>query len=612
MKFKINIPAILAIITAGVIINLLSIGLIAYFLPFTKEYKLSGANEAINYVLLNPWEAISVLFKGSETAILSEVHNIYMNGTIQGIFWTIVAFFLLRSILKRRKKFDKEDAHEYGSHGSARWATNQEIKSRFHQTDQGMIVGAHKGKACIQPLDRSNNHMTVTYGGSGSGKTAGYIIPNIFHIAETLQESFVLTDPKGEIYNTTADYLRKQGYNIISINLLDLLYSHCYNPLDYIYSGLEAQALAKTIINNTSVGSKDRGDMWERAELSLLSAIIQYIKETRPKEEQHLTSVLEMGTSFGDNPKKIDEVFNELPKTSTARQLYRIFNLSEDRTRSGILIGFGVRLQLWAEPSIQKLTATSDFDLNDLGKKKTALYILTPDGESTFDMITALMIDQAFQELIKQANKNENEQLGVPVRMLLDELANIAPINDLQRRITAVRSRGVRVSLILQGVRQFENRYGKGVADEILDSADNQLLLAANHEATSRYFANKLGQTTIMISSQSETETRKGGSSGKNYNFTGKPLMNFTEIENKPDDDLILIQKGNKAPVYLKKYLYDKVNRWDYQKIHWSKEQPKAKEMPPVFRPENMQEPQELIQEPQQEKEEKQQIDLFN
>src|SRR5690606_33656566 len=216
------------------------------------------------------------------------------------------------------------------------------------------------------------------------------------------------------------------------------------------------------------------------------TALILYVKEVCPPEEQHLTSVLEVGLSIGDNPEAMDALFEKLPRQSAARMAYRIFDQSEDRTRSSILTGFGNRLRLWAEPEIQRLTAKTDIDLEQLGEpgRKIALYILTPSYDSTFDMIPAMVVDQAFQQLYRKAERMPGNRLATPVRLFLDELANIAPISELRRKVATMRGYGISAFLIFQSKSQFENRYGKEVAAEIIDSCDTRLLLGTNDPGT--------------------------------------------------------------------------------------------------------------------------------
>ncbi|WP_161804968.1 VirD4-like conjugal transfer protein, CD1115 family [Peribacillus butanolivorans] len=344
-----------------------------------------------------------------------------------------------------------------------------------------------------------------------------------------------------------------------------------------------------------------------KAERALYTALILYLKECRPKEEQHLSSVLRLGLQVGKQPKLLNELFESLPEDSEAKYFYDIFNMAEDKTRSGILVGFGVRLQLWAIKEIRELTSHSDFHLRDLGKKKMALFILTRDEESTFDLLTAMVVDQCFQELVKEARTQPNQRLKVPVRLILDEIANIAPINDLQKRVSVMRSRGVYISLIFQGMQQFKNRYGEGLAAEISDSCDNQIILQANDDTTAVPVSKMLGNTTVLTNSVSQSQNDKGTSDGMNYSMTGTELMRPEDIRNKEDHKLILIQKGQ-PPVFLDKCFYFNQKQWKNLEQTNSYDEPNRESKPiSIFNPEPI-----LFEEKEQEnQEDTEKVDLF-
>ena len=550
--------------TVGSFINVTVVGGVSYVLALFPENGMKAPQVALELFKEQPYQTLKLLFDPNHP-----VNDFYTSPELQITFWLTFLFLAVKKP-KGNKNLTMEDASEYGSHGTSRW--EKDIKRL--RKKEGMIVGAEKRlfslKPLIQPVDGNNNHMTLVYGGAGSGKTAGFSIPNILHISETLGESFVITDPKGDIYKATRNHLVDNGYNVIIVNLVDMTRSAHYNPMDYITKESDSMSLATTIMKNTSGSDKPKDSMWEQAEHALLSSLIQYLKECRPKEEQHIKNVLHIGNSIRKDPKKLDQLFNDLPDESAAKHLYNIFANSEDKTRSGILIGFASRLRLWALNDVSQLTATSDFDVNDLGEKKTALFIITPDADSTFDMITAMLIDQVFQELIRQANEREEKKLKVPVRMILDEVANIAPISDLKRRVAVMRSRGVRISLLFQGVQQFKNAYGEGTAAEISDSCDNMIVMAANDSSTSVPISKKLGSKTIKISSESHSGNKSGSSSGINYSFTGRALKTPDEIETMPKEKCILFQKGH-YPSYVNKYFYFKNKDWkDLEEYDWT------------------------------------------
>lgn len=574
------------VLIVGVLINVVLVGYMALLAAFVIIHKIKGLEILFDTITAQPaYIYKSVLFGNSTDPLLNLSHSYYTNMKLQAVYWIAYLFFTFKIMFSKSKNFSKLEADKFGTHGTARWSTSKEVNERFFQTEKGMILGEYKGKPCIQGIDTENNHMCLIYGGSGSGKTAGYSIPNILHISETLGESFVVTDPKGDIYNATVPTLEKLGYKVYRVNLLDFRKSNGYNSLEYVTNGPEAMSLASTIINNTS-GPNEKIDFWGKAEKALYGALIMYLVENRPKEERHIANVLRLGNLIGRKPKLVDKLFMQLPDDSTAKNLWYIFANSEEKTRSGILIGFGVRLQLWADKEICKLTSRNDFNIRILGQEKAAVFILTPDEESTFDLITAMFIDQTFQELTKEARTQANGKLKNPVRMILDEIANIAPVHDLQKRVSVMRSRGVRISLIFQGIQQFKNRYGDGIAAAISDSCDNQIVLRANDLTTAEPVSKMLGNTTILTNSINESSNDRGSSLGMNYSMQGKSLMDPNEIRTMPKNKMILFQT-NSDPVYMDKYFWFKQDRWkDVVETSWTHEKNRESFEVQYFKPE--------------------------
>lgn len=548
----------------GIFVNLAAVIGLAYVL-FIKEYGGSGPEKLFNEFLLKPDVFFSVLFLGETKNVNAYeiLHMIFSDLKIQGFFW-LFYFCLMYLGLSNKKSLEKRDASEYGSHGSQRWATDQEIKSALLKNKNGFIVGEFKKKLAVHSLDSNLNNNICAFGGSGSGKSAGFSIPNILYNAMEVGESMVITDPKGELYNTTVPTLRQNGYDILVFNLLNPKKSMRYNSLDFVDNIEDAMSLAEMIIANSGGMSKD--PMWTNAEIAYFAALMMYLKETRPKEEQHVKSILQFGTRIGSDEELLDEIFFSLPEDSEALEMYHIFRNAKDKTRAGILIGFGVRLKLWVSRNIAELTSKSDFDINQLGQKKTALFILTPDSDTTYDLLPALLIDQMFNQLYKQAGRNDSLKLNVSVRCILDELANIARINGFERKVSTMRSRGISVVPIFQSITQFKNRYNDDKWSEILSSTDTIAFLGTNDKETAKYFSEKLGNTTLLINSMSEGYNRTSMS----HNFMGRPLMTPDEIERMREDQIIIFQRG-KNPMLIKKHMYYKQKKWaKLQKTNWN------------------------------------------
>lgn len=563
-------------------------------LEYLREYNMLGFKLFYYEFFLNPKDALNALLfaKTGDNSLWQTIHAKYFSLESQLIFFTIFVYASFK-ILLPDKKFKKQNASDFGSHGSARWATKDEIKKNLLKDKNGFILGEYNGELAVHPKESKLNQIITTFGGSGSGKSAGYSITNTLYNAEEVGESLVITDPKGELYNTTSKHLKENGYNIRVFNLLDMKRSDRYNPMEYIETTEEALSLANMIISNTE-GKTPKGDsFWKDAEMAYFASLMMYIKETRPKDEHHIKSVLQFGTRIGQDEDLLNAIFSQLPEDSEALEMYNIFKLAEDKTRANILIGFGVRLKLWVSKNIAQLTRTNDFDLNELGRRKTALFLIIPDSDSTYDLLPGLLIDQLLQELYKQAARNDNLRLNVDVRFILDELANIAAINDFERKVSTMRSRGISVVPIFQSLTQFKNRYDNNRWSEILASSDTIVFLGTNDKDTAKYFSDKIGNTTLLVNSVSQSENQKGSSQSKNHSFMGRALITADELEKLPEDEVIIMQRG-RYPVRVKKHFWYKQTQWkNVKKVNWSNDIPEREDPPlsifnPLLKPEQI------------------------
>lgn len=563
----------MVVVFLGIMVNYLAGYLIAYS-QYITYYKVKGIEIINEEFIKDPILAFQVLFGINQSQdVFIDIHNIYSEPMFHIIFLCFYGYFVF-SYFTKSKKMEIKDASDYGSHGSARWANKKEIKALISD-EPGFILGEYKGKKVIHPKDDKKtrlNQNVASFGGAGTGKTAGYGISNILENAEVVGESMVITDPKGELYNKTSGHLKNLGYDILYFNLLDMTRSLRYNPLDYVSNTEEALSLANMIISNTE-GKNSGGDsMWKNAEMAYFASLMMYLKETMPRDLQTIKSVLQLGTRIGADEDVLDDMFAGLPEDSEALEMYNIFRLAQDKTRAGILIGFGVRLKLWVSKNVANLTSTSDFDLNQLGRKKTALYLLIPDSDSTFDLLPALMLDQLLHELYKQASKNDTERLEVDTRIIADEIANIAAINDFERKVSTMRSRGISVVPIFQSITQFKNRYDRDRWSEILASSDTIVFLGTADKDTAKYFSEKLGDTSLLINSLSESSNNKGDSESKSHNVIRRTLMTPDELERMGEDKVIVFQRG-KYPMILDKHFYFKQKKWsNLPKANWFKD----------------------------------------
>ena len=526
----------------------------------------------------------------------------------------LVVFYMSLFKMWRKRKYD--DASKYGSHGTSRWAKTREIfrlgeltKMPVNEKDApGVILGSLMGTLrkiyVTLPPDSEYNQNIILYGGSGIGKSYTWVKTQILHaifpfypsdtfstkiklvvvkslgpIGRSVAEwfnwptsprakeakrrripkeySMVVVDPKGENYTDTAGILEKNGYKVWMVNLIDLWLSAHWNPLDYVRDDLEAEKLAVTIISNSSLGHRGGGDpFWERAETALLAALILFVKYELPEDQQNLSNVLTIILTIGDDENTLNGMFDNLAFNHPAKMKYKIFALSEDKTRTGILIGFSSHLQLWTNRYIQDLTVQSDFKLGDLGTQKIALFLVIPDADKTFKSVTSLFFAQCFQEWWKVARKH-GDTLPVGVRLIMDEFANIGYIPDFAERMSVMRSKSVSAQIILQTRSQLDNLY-KDTADIIAAACDTTVFLGTNDDKTAESMSKTLGDMTIKVQSTS-SDPKKIFHAKENLSeqYQERKLMKPEEIKRNSRKLNIIIQNGA-FPFKTKKTPYTK------------------------------------------------------
>jgi type IV secretion system protein VirD4 len=454
-------------------------------------------------------------------------------------------------------------ASHYGSHGTGRWATPEEIVATFPEEGAGALLGrldqGRRWRPVVFPWSSTRrNRFVLLIGPPGSGKTYCYSLPNLLHAAEVdRKRTLVLTDPKGDLHRDTASHLQKRGFQVLTLNLIDFAASSRYNPMDYVSTPEQAQKLAATILANTD-GAHGGGDpFWREAEGSLLACMIWFVKATLPAAHQHLGCVLHLTAAFGANKELMNQAFARFDQNDSRRRLYGPVALLEDKTRTGVFVGVTAsRLKIWASEQITSLTAASDFRIRDLAQKPTVLYLIIPDADPTYRVLSSLFFDQVFQELIAEADEGGG-RLKVECRLLLEEMANIGRIPDLDKRLATIRSRGILVEMVLQTLGQLKALYGEAW-NTICGCADTLVVLGANDLETARYVSDRLGTTTIRTASVSQTQAEHGGSEGLSYSYTARPLMLPDEVAGQGEgglgpDELLLVQRGL-APARLQKY----------------------------------------------------------
>ena len=462
----------------------------------------------------------------------------------------------------------------------------------------------------------ARNKNVLVIGGSGSGKTRFFVKPNLMQ----LHSSYVVTDPKGTVLLECGHLLERNKYVIKVLNTINFKKSMHYNPLAYIKSEKDILKLVNVLIENTKgQGEKSNEDFWIKSERLLYSAYIGYIWYEAPEEEKNFITLLDMinaseAREDDENFKSpVDMLFERLaekePEHFAVKQ-YRKFKLAAGKTLKSILVSCGARLAPFDIKELRDLMEYDELELDTLGDRETALFIITSDTDSTFDFITAMVVSQLFNTLCTKADDEYGGRLPVHVRCLLDEVANIT-IPNLQRLISVFRSREISACLVVQAQSQLKAIY-KDNADTIIGNCDSTLFLGGKEKTTLKELSEVLGKETIDLYNTSETRSNQN-SYGLNYQKLGKELMSQDELAVMDGGKCILQLRGvrpflsdkfdiTRHPNY--KYLsdYDKKNTFDIEK--YLKRRKPIVSKHEVFDYYKIDLPQEAAEKPKQEKEE--------
>ena len=451
-------------------------------------------------------------------------------GAVFGVGMRLVVYFKS----KNAKKFRKGE--EYGS---ARWGNAKDIEPYMDLNDpennviltqtEGLIMN---GKPKGPKYARNKNILVI--GGSGSGKTRFFVKPNLMQ----LHSSYVVTDPKGTVLLEVGQMLYDAGYEIKVLNTINFKKSMHYNPFAYLHDEKDILKLVNTLIVNTKgEGQQATEDFWVKAEKLLYQAYIGYIFYECVEEEQNFITLIDMinasETREDDESFKnaIDLIFEELeadePDHFAVKQ-YKKYKLAAGKTAKSILISCGARLAPFDIKELRDLTEYDEMELDQIGERKTALFMIMSDTDGTFNFILAMMQSQMFNLLCECADDKHNGKLPVHVRFLLDEFANIGQIPQFDKLIATIRSREISASIILQSKSQLKAIY-KDNADTIEGNCDTTLFLGGKEKTTLKEMSEILGKETIDLYNTSDTRGQSP-SYGLNYQKTGKELMSQDEI----------------------------------------------------------------------------------
>ena len=512
----------------------------------------------------------------------------------------VAAALLIRLIVyvkgKNAKKFRKN--LEYGS---ARWGKPEDIAPYVDPKFENNVILTQTERLMMsnRPKDpkTARNKNVLVVGGSGSGKTRFFIKPNLMQ----LHSSYVVTDPKGSIAVECGKLMLRNGYKVKIFNSINFKKSHHYNPFAYIHSEKDILKLVTTLIANTKGDGKSGDDFWQKAETLLYTALIGYIHYEAPEEEQNFATLIEFinamevredDETFENN---VDQAFKELasrePNHFAVRQ-YKKYKLAAGKTAKSINISCGARLAPFDIQELREITMYDELELDTLGDRKTALFLIMSDTDSTFNFLISMIYSQLFNLLCEKADDVYGGRLPVHVRCLIDECANIGQIPNLEKLMATIRSREISACLVLQAQSQLKALY-KDNADTIIGNCDSSIFLGGKEPGTLKELNQALGKETIDTFNTGESRGREVSHS-LNYQKLGKDLATIDELAVLDGGKCILQLRGvrpflsdkydiTRHPNY--KYLSDANprNAFDIEKYLSTRLVPKADEVYEVF-----------------------------
>ncbi|MGN6014252.1 VirD4-like conjugal transfer protein, CD1115 family [Enterococcus faecalis] len=561
-------------------------------LPYLLFFYIGNifASHVNSYVGGDIIDRILVAFSQIDT--LNYIPSLKIKNLIPGLILSVVIKLILIQKKKKAKKF--REGREYGS---ARWGNEKDIEPYIDKKFENNVLLTQTERLTMNNRPKNpkyaRNKNVLVIGGSGSGKTRFFVKPNLMQ----MHSSYVVTDPKGTLVLECGKMLERNGYEIKILNTINFKKSMRYNPFAYLKSEKDILKLVQTIIANTKgEGEKSTEDFWVKAEKLYYTALIGYIWYEAPKEEQNFTTLLAMIDASevreeDENFKNaVDYMFEALEKEKPnhfAVKQYKKYKLAAGKTAKSILISCGARLAPFDIQELRDLMKEDELELDTLGEKKTALFVIISDTDDTFNFVVSIMYSQLFNLLCDKADDEYGGRLPIHVRCLLDEFANIGLIPKFEKLIATIRSREISACIILQAQSQLKSIY-KDNADTIVGNCDSTLFLGGKEKTTLKELSESLGKETIDLYNTSETRSNQK-SFGLNYQKTGKELMSQDEITVMDGGKCIYQLRGVRPFLSDKfditkhknyKFLedYDKRNIFDIEKYLQRKDEVKLKE----------------------------------
>ena len=434
-------------------------------------------------------------------------------------------------------------------HGSAKWGNPQSVNKKYMQKPpkQNRLL-TQQVRIGLDGRKHRRNLNVIVIGGSGAGKTRFYCKPNIMQC----NTSFVVTDPKGENLRDTGRLLLEKGYEVRVLDFINMEKSHCYNPFVYLKDDNDVQKLVTNLFKATTPKNAQPQDpFWDTAASMLLLALIFYLKYEAPEEEQNFAMVMEMlryGSVSEEDEEYIsplDSLFYDLElrePNHIAVKYYKNYHSGAGKTLKSIQLTLAARLEKFNLESLANLTRTDELELSTLGEKKTAIFALIPDNDTSFNFLVSILYTQLFQQLFYLADHKYGGSLPVPVHFLMDEFANVRLPDDFEKALSVMRSRGVSVSIILQNLAQLKKLFEKEW-ESITGNCDSFLYLGGNEQSTHEYVSKLLGKETIDLNTYGKSAGRNGNYS-TNYQISGRELLTPDEVRKLDNRYALLFIRG--------------------------------------------------------------------
>lgn len=522
----------------------------------------------LSYIIFNP--IISKCLKLLQKALNINANTLVVRLLVFSILELIIILTIKNiKLTKKNSKIEIEGINlkkKDGTFGTADWGTKEEIQEYLSIGKRdGIILGETDEHEIITlPMDTYLNKNIAVFGSSGSKKSRGFAIPNGIELAqEEVQSSInrnmslVFTDPKGELYRKLAKYLEKKGYDVKVFNLVNPAFSNGTRFIKFVEDETDAQIFSQIVIEGTQLSRRSGGDeFWNRGEQNLLKALLLYvINYVKKKDDQSMGFIYDALAS--GNIKQIDTMF--FNTEGPTRLSYNIYAQATDIVKQSIVTGLATRLQIFQTEKMRKITNKDEINFENIGNKKSCIFVVTSDTNSAFDFLSTLFFSFLFIKLIKQADENPNGKLKVETSLILDEFTNIGRIVDFEKKLATTRSRGINIFMIFQNIAQLKNRYDNDVWQEILGNADTKICMGAGDILTAEYITEYLGVSTV----ETNAIRKEAGFDGKftygmeNISTSRRNLMNPDELLKLDNNKEIVIVRGRK-PFICNKYDYSK------------------------------------------------------